>query len=266
MATRQQSNAYSLIQGRMSSLHCGWIILGWTIIYLIAAGALQLSIPYPWDDDTAYHAVVGKLIREHGILKAFPWTPFSWLSDHYADKELLFHLLFVPFANLDWVIASRIVGTLTGAALLLSLYFILRKEGVRYPGLWALAPLLSSVIFIYRFVLVRPHLLSISLALVLLWAAARGKYAVLATVSAVYPWAYVAFWQLPCILLFAVETARFLSGERLSWKPATAVIVGIAVGVAAHPNAVNLLSINWIHMTDVLFKLMDGKNRLRHGC
>ncbi len=109
-----------------------------------------------------------------------------------------------------------------------------------------MAPLLSSVILIYRFVLVRPHLLSISLALVLVWAAARRKHLVLTAVSALYPWAYVAFWQLPSLLL-AAETARFLSGERLSWKPVAAVFAGIATGVAVHPNTVNLLSINWIH-------------------
>jgi len=231
-----------------------WPALGWTTLYVLAAGALQRSIPYPWDNDTAYHAAVGRLMREHGLLHAFPWTPFSLLSDRYADKELLFHLLFVPVAGLDWVVASQIIGTLAGAALLSSLYFVLRREGVRYAGLWALAPLLSSVIFIYRFVLVRPHLLSIALALVFLWAAVRGRYIVLAALSALYPWVYVAFWQLPCLLLIAAETARFLSEGRASWKPAAIAAAGITAGVAVHPDTANLLAVNWIHMADVLFR------------
>ncbi|HTP04389.1 MAG TPA: hypothetical protein VMM54_04460 [Nitrospirota bacterium] len=231
-----------------------WSIFAWALLYLLIAGALQFNIPYPWDDDTAYHAVVGKLIREHGILHAFPWTPFSWLAEHYADKELLFHLIFVPFASLNWVTAAQIVGTLTGAALLLTLYLILRTENVRFSGLWALVPLACSVLFLFRFVLVRPHHLSIILALVVLWAAVRGRLVILAAASAIYPWAYVAFWQIPLLLLIASETARFLSGERVRWKPAAAVIGGIALGVALHPNAVNLLGVNWMHMVDVLFK------------
>ncbi|PKN16660.1 MAG: hypothetical protein CVU66_00165 [Deltaproteobacteria bacterium HGW-Deltaproteobacteria-23] len=71
-----------------------WDVPAWAVIFILLAGALHLYIPYPLDSDTAYHNAVGRLIGEHGILQAFPWTPFSWLSDHYADKELLFHLLF----------------------------------------------------------------------------------------------------------------------------------------------------------------------------
>jgi hypothetical protein len=236
-----------------------WPVVAWAFFFLLVAGALQLNIPYPWDDDTAYHAVVGKLIREHGILHAFPWTPFSWLADHYADKELLFHLLFVPFADLSWVTASQIVGTLTGATLLLVMYLVLRAENVRFPGLWALIPLTCSVLFLFRFVLVRPHQLSIFLAFIVLWAAVRGRLAILAAASAVYPWAYVAFWQIPLLLLIAAETTRFLSGEKVQWKPSVVVAVGIAVGLAIHPNAANLLSVNWMQMVDVLFKQSWGK-------
>jgi len=231
-------------------------MLGWVLLYLLVAGTLQLYISYPWDSDTPYHVVVGKLIREHGILHAFPWTPFSWLADHYADKELLFHLLFVPLAGVNWIIAAKIVGTLTGAALLSAIYLILRSTGVRLAGLWALVPLSASVIFIFRFGLVRPHLLSIMLSFLFLWAAARGRLVILAAVSAIYPWAYVAFWQIPFLLLLAFEAALVLSGERLQWRPAAVSIAGLALGVALHPNAVNLLRLNWVQMVDVLFRNM----------
>jgi hypothetical protein len=118
------------------------------------------------------------------------------------------------------------------------------------------------VLFLFRFVLVRPHHLSIILALVVLWAAVRGRLVILAAASAIYPWAYVAFWQLPLLLLIASETARFLSGERVRWKPAAAVIGGIALGLALHPNAMNLLGVNWMHMVDILFKQGWGGERV----
>jgi len=230
-----------------------WQFPCWAILYLLIAGALQFHVvKAPWDADTAYHAAVGKLIHEHGILRAFPWTPFSWLADHYADKELLFHLLFVPFNDLGWIAASKIVGTFLGAALLFVLYLVLRAEKVRFAGLWALLPLVTSDVFVFRFGLVRPHLMSIPLAFLVLWSAARGRLVLLAVVSAFYPWSYVAFWQLPLILLVAVEAARLLSGERLRWKPAAAVLAGIVLGWALHPNAWNLLKFNWIVMVDVL--------------
>jgi hypothetical protein len=235
-----------------------WSVFIWLLIFGSISAALQLDIPYPWDYDTAYHAVVGRLIREYGILHAFPWTPYSWLASHYADKELLFHLLFVPLAHLHWITAARIVGTIVGTTLLFTLYLILKVEKVRFAGIWSLISLSCSVFFIFRFTLVRPHLLSITLALIFLWAAVRCRLIILSAAAAIYPWAYVAFWQLPFLLLVAAESARMLSGARIQWKPAAVALAGIGVGVAVHPNTLNLLYINWIHMKDIFFASAMG--------
>jgi hypothetical protein len=228
--------------------------VAWVVVFIVCAGSLQLLMPYPFDADTGYHFAVGRLVREHGFLHSFPWTPFSWLSDRYADKELLFHLLFVPLANIDFVTASRIVGTLCGAGILSAIYFILRAERIQIPGIWSLFTLAASASFTFRFALVRPHLLSISLALLLLWAAVRCRLRLLAAVSSIYPWAYVAFWQIPLLLLVAAETGRFFSARKIEWRPALVVALGIAGGLALHPNLGNLLHLNWIQMSIVLLK------------
>jgi hypothetical protein len=237
-----------------------WSVIAWIMVFIVLTSLLQQLIPYPIDDDTAYHFSVGQLIRKYGILHSFPWTPFSWQFDHYADKELLFHLLFVPLGGLGFVTAARIVGALAGALVLATMYLVLRAEKVPFAGIWALLPLACSE-WVFRLALVRPHLLSITLALILMWAYTRGKLRILAIVSFLYPLSYVAFWQIPVILIAATETARLLAGERLRWKPALYVLAGIAVGVAIHPNSVNLLEINWIHMADVLFQNAWGKKK-----
>lgn len=228
--------------------------LAWLFLYVGIAGMLQIYTSYPWDPDTAYHAVVGRLTAEHGILHSFPWTEFSWLADHYADKELLFHLLFVPLNNLDWVTAAKIVGTVSGAFMLFSLYIVLRKESVRLAGLWAMVPLAASGYFVFRLALVRPFVLSIGLAIIFLWAASRGRLVILAVVAAIYPWTYVAFWQLPCVLLFVSGAASLLSGGRFQWKPVVVAVLGIIAGAIVHPNASNLIEASWINMTEMLFK------------
>jgi len=228
--------------------------IGWLAIYVFLAGFIQFYIiSTPVDADTDYHIAVGRLIRQYGILHAFPWTPFSWLSDHYADKELLFHLLFVPLAGVNWIVASKIIGTLTGSALLLTLYAILRKEGVRLSGLWAFFPLVACDVFLWRFSLVRPHLLSISLAFIVLWAAINYRLVVLAIAAAIYPWAYVG-WQLPFALTLISETAGVLSARQFRWKVVVTALAGTALGLALHPNAMNLLQFTWIQIVDVLIK------------
>lgn len=235
-----------------------WPILAWAAAYVALAAIVQFGFArVPHDEDTAYHVAVGWLIKEHGLLRAFPWTPFSVLADQYADKELLFHLLFVPLAGIPWMTAAKVVGTLAGATALFALYAVLRTEGVRWAGLWATLPLVASDVFLFRFALVRPHLLSIALAFVVLWAAARGRLAVLAVASAVFPWAYVA-WQLPLVLVAAAEAARIASGAKPGWRPAAVAVAGIAVGIALHPNAVNLVRFNWIVLADILVGMAWG--------
>ena len=234
-------------------------VVSWVIVFIFLSTALQLFVPYPVDDDTAYHFTVGQLIRKYGILHSFPWTPFSTQFDHYADKEFFFHLLFVPLGGLGFVTAARVVGAFAGALALTALYLILRAEKVRYAGLWALLPLTCSE-FVFRFALVRPHLLSITLALTVMWALARGRLRVLAAASLIYPLTYVAFWQIPLILLVAAEAARLAAGERIRWKPAVTMFAGITIGVLLHPNTINLLRINWVHMSDILFRNAWGDN------
>jgi len=133
------------------------------------------------------------------------------------------------------------------------LYLILRAEKVRLAGVWALLPLACSE-FLFRLGLVRPHLLSITLALIVMWSFARERLYILAAAALLYPLTYVAFWQIPLILVLAAESARLLSGERVRWKPVAIVIGGIALGLALHPNTYNLIQMNWIHMSDILFQ------------
>ncbi len=233
-------------------------VVFWVMLFLVLAVIVQLAIPYPIDDDTAYHFTIGQLTRQYGILHSFPWTTFSWQFDHYADKEFLFHLLFVPLGGLGFVTAARLVGALAGALVLTTLYLVLRAEKVPAAGIWTLV-LLTCGEFVFRFALVRPHLLSITLACIMLWAYARGRLPVVAVAAFLYPLSYVAFWQIPLILIFAAEAARLAAGEQIHWKSVLTVTFGIVVGVALHPNTVNLLGLNWIHMADVLFKNAWGR-------
>ena len=230
-----------------------WKSTAWIVAFLSLTSLLQWNIPYPIDDDTAYHFTVGQLINRHGILHSFPWTPLTWQFDHYADKELLFHLLFLPLGGLGLLPAQRIVGAIAGAAILCVMYLVLRAERVRLAGLWVLLPLACGA-FVFRFAQVRPHLLSIALAILLLWAVARGKLLIVAIVALIYPLAYVAFWQIPLAIIVAAESGRVLAGQPIRWQPAAVAAAGVAAGVLLHPNAANLLGLNWIHMADVLYR------------
>lgn len=225
--------------------------LGWVVVYLALSAGLQLLMDYPFDTDTPYHFAVGALLRKHGILQAFPWTPFSVLADHYADKELLFHALFVPLVPLGLVPASRILGTLLGALLLGTMHALLRSERVARAGFWPVVALLSSGMFMVRFSSVRPHLLSVTLALVVTWAASTRRWRWLAAAAFLYPFCYVAF-GLAVALAVGVEIARALAGQRPDWRGPVVATVAMLAGAALHPNAANLFQFAWLVLRDVL--------------
>ncbi|MCP4006225.1 MAG: hypothetical protein GY725_18735 [bacterium] len=228
-----------------------WIWL-WVGVFFAFTGGFQLCLPYFFDADTGYHLAVARLIREYGILHAFPWTPYSWLADHYADKELAFHLLLVPLSSLPANVAARAAGTLLGAGLLTVFFAICVRERVRFAGLWTLIVLTSSSAFIWRFSIVRPHLISISLVLILSWAAVRRRWALLFVVSVLYPLCYTA-WHLPLILLAIVEAVRWLAEGRIEWRVLALTTLGLALGIALHPNFPETLEFFWVQNIDVLF-------------
>lgn len=234
-----------------------WIHALWITVFLGVAGAIHNLTPGFFDGDTGYHLAVARLMREHGVLHSFPWTPFSWLADHYADKELLLHVLLVPLAGLDPNLAARIAGSLLGTALLGTLYALLIRERVARPGWWALLPLAASSAFIHRFALVRGHMLSIPLALVISWSAARRRWWVLALASFAYPLCYTA-WHLPVVLIGIVEAVRLFSTRRFEWRGPVVAGCGLALGIGLHPNFPANVELFWIQNWGVLFDTVWG--------
>jgi hypothetical protein len=209
------------------------------------AGLLQLLTPVPFDADTAYHVAVARLMRTHGLLHAFPWTPFSWLADNYADKELLFHLLLLPVAGLSWITAAKIVGTLAGGLALGTLYLVLRAERVPRAGLWTLLALVCSGAFAFRFALVRPHLLSIPLAILVTWAAARRRHGWLALGCFLYPLTYIG-WPMALGLALGAELLAGASGRRPAWTTPAVAALAAGAGVLLHPNIPDILRFTWL--------------------
>ncbi len=219
--------------------------VGWIALFVAVAALFQLLTPVPWDADTAYHVAVARLMREHGVLRSFPWTPFSWLADHYADKEFAFHLLLLPFARLPWVTASKIAGVIAGALALSGIYLVLRAERVQRPGLWTLLPLVASGAFAFRYALVRPHLLSIPLAILVTWAAGRRRFGYLAIACALYPLTYVG-WPLAIVLAVCAEIAIAVGGGRPGLKGPAIALAGVTLGAALHPNFPEIVRLTWL--------------------
>ncbi|MCK6503187.1 hypothetical protein L6R53_07290 [Myxococcota bacterium] len=229
----------------------------WGILFALlacfgAAGLLHGMQPMPRDADAAYHYAVVQLIGEHGMLEAFPWERFSIVRDRYSDKELLFHLVHLPWRGLGYERSVQVVGGLLGGLWLLATWAILARERVARAWLWPLVSVAASSYFLVRFSLFRPHLLAVPLTLLVAWAATRQRLRLLFALAVVYPLAYHAFHAL-WVALVLIEGVRWLSTGRPAWRPAAALLAGNTLGLLLHPHFPAVLEHSWLETFQTLF-------------
>ena len=153
--------------------------------------------------DGFYHAGMGKLGPSVFAAKEFPWTDLAIWKTTFADKELLYHLLL-------WIIfrIQNLFGVSTGvpfhfaASVFLALVcgawvYALRSYKVPFSLMCAGGLLLpfSAPNWTYRFVMLRPHVLSLALILFVIGYMARKvsfrqRCIVISLVSFLYCWSY----------------------------------------------------------------------------
>lgn len=89
---------------------------------------LRLLAPNPWDYDEYFHVGVARELHK-GMPASFQWTPFSIAYERFADKELLFHVLLMPFTGLSIEragLAGAFLGQLVVLVLVGSLFTFIR--------------------------------------------------------------------------------------------------------------------------------------------
>lgn len=57
----------------------------------------QFSIPTLFEADGYLHIRMAKFIRQYGLKYDFHWARYSVFAKNFADKDLFYHLLIIPF-------------------------------------------------------------------------------------------------------------------------------------------------------------------------
>lgn len=208
---------------------------------LILFGVLFQSLPVLYDTDSYYHLAIGRAYARHGVIDELPWARLSLLHE-LGDKELLFHLLLVPFTDSEgfftdggrWALA--LLNALVAAAL--------AGLGTAAIGRWGLLATLlvygGSLDFLGRAIRLRPELLSLLLLLAAVVCAARGRYRLLGAVAALYALSYTAFHAF-LGLTAAWFLHRWWIRRRASWALLLYPILGVGLGLVLHPHFPNNL-------------------------
>ena len=236
------------MRGGQGSLFVGAILFA--VSFLVFA-ILFLSFPLIPDGDSYFHLAVAREFVENGYPDGLAWARLSILGEAYGDKELIFHLLLVPFAGwMDPVVGGRLALAFFNALIFAVIGLIARNTVGNWGIVVPLFLYLTAGSFIARVFRLRPELLSLILLLLVIAAAAKRRYIWLAVLSAAYALSYTAFQALVGLagLWTLVEWVR---DKRFPWQLPLSVCGGVAVGLLLHPGFPDNLRIWWTQ--NVLF-------------
>jgi len=156
------------------------------------------------DLDSFYHVGHAVAYLEGSVFDtSLPWATRSIIGEIGGDLWWGLHVLLIPFAALfdvPWAIRSAALSVT--ALLVTTVWWILRRHGVPYPGGWAALFLVVSPNLLFRELMLRPHVLSLAAGLALLSCLVRGRWWQILGLSALISWLHLSLsWLAPGIAI-----------------------------------------------------------------
>lgn len=228
---------------------------------LVAAVHLTL-FPRLASLDAYYHMGHAAHYLEAGPFDAaFPWATQSVIGAVGADLWWGFHVVLIPFAVLgDPAFGGVVAAVVLTGILALTVYRVLAGFGVAAPGIWTALFLVAVPNVLYRFSMVRPHVVSLAAALVLLAALVRERHRVAGLAAGLITWLHLSlFWMAPGILcawiVGTMVEARGLRGLRGRGRSVGAaagwVLLGSVAGWLLRPNPMGAADLAWIQIVEL---------------
>ena len=239
-------------------------------LVVAAAGTLLLLLQRATEGlygyDGYFHIQYARLIRLEGISRSFPWWQETFLRDHWADKDFLYHLLLIPFTFGDLVAGGKAAAVVFGAASIGIIFLTLHRLRVPWPSLWTLGLVASSTAFLYRLGFTRPLVLAVALAVAGTGAILLGRTRWSFVLAALYPHLHISFHLLPCVaLLHDLHRGPDPATGRRSFRVSWWTLAGAATGALLSPFVPNNLRLWWVQNVRVLGMAWAGPEELRLG-
>ncbi len=233
-------------------------------VLVLAHGSLA---PFVADADSFYHMGHAAHYAGAGVFDtAFPWATASVIGDLGSDLWWGYHMVLLPFASLPGVVDGiRAAAFVSTSLLAAAVWWVLRRHAVQGAGWWTALFLAASPNVLYRYLMVRPHVLSLALALLLLSFLVRGRRWHLVLISTAITWLHVSlFWMAPGIVAaYALSRALVPASSTGGGtkEPADqgvpflqsvgAVLVGTLVGAVLRPHPLATAELAWIQIVQL---------------
>jgi hypothetical protein len=211
--------------------------IGCALLYVIF---LQFISPTFYDPDSYYHIVVSDFIRHYGLRYHFDWVQFSVFKSSFSDKDILPHILNLPFLFFtdNLVLAGKYAFVLYAGLFFWAYVVILRKYLPDSLAAAFLLLLLTSSSFTVYFLQLRPFTLANIFMIMGVYFLIKKRLLGIFVVSLFYTWSHISFFT---IIIFALvcEFLRSRFDREFFIKNIYAATAGVVVASLMHPNFPN---------------------------
>lgn len=223
------------------------------LLLLLIPFILQLPLVACPEVDSFYHLRHAAIYAERGpFYQEFPWHTQSIIGTLGADIWYGFHLLLLPFSLIpDPMLSLRIASSLWLAFLLLCVYGVLKKERLPGAAFCSILVIGCSAIETWRFLSLRPYLVSLGLGAMLLFFALRSNWRGVALCALGISWSHAAFFWLGPVVAVAALLAIGIGDRRWEGKTPLFAAVGAGLGLILRPDALDALKILKVQLFDL---------------
>jgi len=237
------------------------------LVTIAVVAAVRYAGPAIYDGDGWYHVKYALILRDHGIQRTFPWFQESFLRDRFADLNLLYHLLLIPFVTASPLGGARVASVLAAGGTMGAFWWTARRLRVPAPGLLSIGLLALATEFTYRLTYTRPFVLAIGIALAATGAVLQDRRRLALVLAFVATHVHCSFHVVPWIAFLhdALRPPGEAAPGLRRFRTTAWSLAGTLAGCVASPYFPNDFRMWWVTNVEVLRASWAAAEELRVG-
>jgi hypothetical protein len=231
-----------------------YAFIGIGFLFLILAAVFHFSSPNLADNDSFYYFGLANLFKERGLFNAeFPWIYYSPIRELSVSLWYGFGVLMIPFSYLG-IAGIKVAGVILTAAALFAFYFVLQRLQIKAPLFWTFFLFFAAPNVVYRFLMIRPQLISAALVILFFYFLITNKFWPVLLTALGIAWFHTNLFWLPILILAIVVFWQFVLERKINPKILLGVIAGAAAGLFLRPNPLGAVKLVYIQVFKQIFE------------
>ena len=251
--------------------------------FFVLALVFHFSSPNIPDPDSFYHIKHAQIYLTEGLtFSDFPWTQYSAIKTNASDIWYGFHILLIPFSIFEGTLGIKLAGVVLTFFALVSLWSVFRRHDIKWPVFWPIFIFISAPNIMNRFLMMRPHLLSLTLTIMFFSCLIHEAYQERLTVntmsirsyahgmmifviSILISWVHISLVWIPLLVFGVVFLLKRIIEKIWIWREGLILLAGTAVGWLLRPNPIGSLKLAYIQVVQLIlekqndFSLLFGR-------